>query len=130
MKNFLNFSNFVNESAMTQLKSQYDIEHKKDKKNNDQIVVQLKSKNDFPYRIVEKDKKFIVSKGYSERSYIPIKFQKKKELDSLEKCYEYIVKQHNTSVEYMPGAKAIKPEEWEKSDKLSATNDKTGTFES
>jgi hypothetical protein len=56
-------------------------------------------KDDFsqPFRIREKDGVFIVSKGWTERVWEPLKWQKKKSCATMNEVYDYLIKDWNKS---------------------------------
>lgn len=64
-------------------------------------------KYSFPYRIRKKNGKFILEQSYSERSYTKEKFNRISECDSIEECYDRIIKRHNKADEYMHWGKII-----------------------
>ena len=65
-------------------------------------VLQHKTGQDFPYKIKQKKEEFVLSKGWSPRVNIPVRYQQIKKFKSLEEAYQRIIKQHNKSCEHMP----------------------------
>ena len=60
----------------------------------DQFTV-IEMEGDFPWRIKEKNGTFVVSKGFRDRKWDPIKYYQKKVCNSMPDCFEYIVNAHN-----------------------------------
>lgn len=59
---------------------------------NNQLQIIITPKQDFPWRVVMKDGKFVVSQSFSERTYIKPVWYKKGEYPTLEEAFNRILK--------------------------------------
>jgi hypothetical protein len=59
------------------------------------VEFQVKSGEDFPYRLTPIDGKFRLQQSFSERSYMKPTFKKIKDFDTEDAAYEYVIARHN-----------------------------------
>lgn len=67
------------------------------------IVVQLKSKLDFPYKIKPNGESVQLLQGDQPRINMPIKFRKVKDCKTIDDAFETIAKRHNKNTQYVNG---------------------------
>lgn len=89
---------------LDRLKKKFDVSHDKD----GNTLIEVKSGDDFPYKIVEKSKEeFVLSQSSTERTYIKPKWYRIKLCKTFEEALEAIIKRYNKSCSYMPSRKPI-----------------------
>lgn len=85
------------QELLDKIKAEYDVEGDP----STWQVLQIKNNQDFPYKIKQKRDEFVLSKGWSPRVNIPVRYQQVARFKSLEEAYKRLIKKHNKSCQHM-----------------------------